>query len=512
MIKYTHRLILCVALLCILCPQFARTQEEVLNAGKIWKNLTQAEISLMWDFLDKTVPEHGLYMNFEDRRLVQEAIRAANPALYRDRVVAPFVRSVRQFYGGYLTPTEVASDIRFVKKSLTEDKIRMALADSNGSLETFVSFYQPKIVDYRVHVQMLERLRDLEKLNRWGSLGLTKSLRLGVNDTAVIRVKNRLLMLGYKINVLDNNYDEETANAIADVQIQMKVQNPDRVISKGGATQRYLELPLRQRIAQVQADLEKIRWLPQDPKDRYVFVNLAFSYFMLIDRSQPNPVVFNFKTINGREARKTPSMVDRIYDVVLNPFWTVPKTILLEDKIPLIRQMNRNQIREYFQKYNYVIFSEDMRKKYDPTTLNWNRMNEGNINFHMRQRPNYFSALGVVRFPMTNKEFIYLHDTGERELFQQNQRLLSSGCIRLEQPLDFAEYLLMGTEWTRSAIENFVSREGEVKDEETWIRLQNSIPVYTLPVTSHMASDGVMRFSDDVYGHNQQIFQYTNGL
>jgi len=323
-------------------------------------------------------------------------------------------------------------------------------------------------------------------------------------DPVVGRIKTRLAALGYTITNMDNKFDTETQQAVGDIQRVLKM-NPDFIVSPGGSTIRYLETSLEARLAQVRADLEKLRWLPQDPKSRYIFVNLAFSSLLLMDYNEANPVVFNFKTINGRFERKTPSMVDKIYQVILNPFWTIPPTVFLKDKVEALQGLGPWEIREFFDRNHYYVVSENFRTQYDPTTIDWHNITSSRVGFFIRQRPNYSNALGVVKFSLTNGEAIYLHDTGERELFNQSNRLLSSGCVRVEKPIDLAEYVLRGTQWNRFAIENHVARPGEVLSRETPIEIKNTIPVYMLPVTSHYASDGVMRFTADVYGHNQAI-------
>ncbi|RYZ78815.1 MAG: hypothetical protein EOP04_28960, partial [Proteobacteria bacterium] len=125
--------------------------------------------------------------------------------------------------------------------------------------------------------------------------------------------------------------------------------------------------------------------------------------------------------------------------------------------------------------------------------------------YFIRQKPNYWNSLGVVKFELTNSMSIYLHDTNQRDLFTDPMRLVSSGCIRLEKPLDLAEYLLQGTQWTRSAIENFVAKPGQVMTTDTKISLSSPMPVYTIFLTSQLTSDNVLRFTTDVYQQNGEI-------
>lgn len=478
-----------------------------IDINKTLASANATELSLMLEFVKQIPAQHGLYLSLNEQQVLSQLQLVAPEQIesIRAQLTPLFLTMARQLYAGRLVPTEVGPDIRFTKKTLGEDKIRQMLIDSAGSVEKLAQLLTPQMPEYKMLVHLLARLNQMQLQQPWGPLPtIKKPLKLNVKDAAVIGLKGRLIQLGYVISNLDNRFDEETDAAVADVQRQLKF-NPDRVVSPGGGTQKYLEISIEARINQVRADLEKMRWLPQDPKDRYIFVNLAFSSFLLMDRRQESPVVFNFKVINGRAERKTPSMVDKIYQVILNPFWTVPPTVFLKDKVEMIRNMSPWDIDSWFYKNHFIVVSENFRVQYDPTMIDWNQITSANVGFYIRQMPNYYNALGVVKFSLTNGEAIYLHDTGERNLFAEENRLRSSGCMRLEKPIDLAEYLLAGTQWTRAAIENFVAQPGEVMEKETSIELKNTIPVYTLPLTSHLASDGVMRFTADVYGHNQSI-------
>lgn len=479
-----------------------------------WEMLNSQDVALMADFVIHTSEEHGLFLTATEAQSIQQ-LRTTNPDSARASLTPLFVSIARQLHGGRLVPTDVAKDIRFSRKNLSEAALTRLVVDAAGSREALTRSLAPRMPEYRMLVKMLKQLQQVEAQQAIQPLvaipAIKKPLKTGAIDAAVPAIKARLVSLGFPITNMDNQFDAEMLAAVNDVQRQMKIK-PDGIISPKGATLRYLNISIADRRSQVRADLEKMRWLPQDPGQRYIFVNLAFSSLLLMDFSRPNPVVFNFKTINGRAERKTPSMVDKIYQVILNPFWTVPPTVFLKDKVKAIRQLSSSQIEDYFEKNNYSIVSENFRQRYSPSRIDWDNVTSSRAGFYIRQSPNYSNALGVVKFSMTNGEAIYLHDTGDRELFADDNRLLSSGCVRVEKPIELAEYILAGTAWDRAAIENHVVKPGEVLDRATPIDLKTSanVPVYMLPVTSHLASDGIMRFTDDVYGHNASIKEMTS--
>jgi len=444
-----------------------------------------------------------------------EDLRMMSPESARAQIIPLFMSIARQLHGGRLNPQDVGNDIRYTKKTLKEEALQRMVVDASGSREKLMQSLSPQIIEYKMLVRLFARLKQQRAEQALNPLpvipNFRKPLKLGVSDPAVPAIKARFVALGFPIHSMDQKVDHQMDAAITDVQRQLKFK-PDRIISPKGGTLRYLNTPLEARIAQVRGDMEKMRWLPQDPGKRYIFVNLAFASLILMDYNRPNPVVFNFRTINGRAERKTPSMTDKIYQVILNPFWTVPPTIFLKDKVDAIQQLSYWEIDRYFEENKYTVVSQNFKTRYSPSSIDWQNISSSKVGFYIRQSPHYYNALGVVKFSMTNGEAIYLHDTGDRQLFVEENRLLSSGCVRVEQPMELAEYLLSGTKWDRGAIENHVARPGEVMSKDTPINLSSSatIPVHMLPVTSHLGSDGIMRFSVDVYGHNAAIQNITS--
>ena len=178
-----------------------------------------------------------------------------------------------------------------------------------------------------------------------------------------------------------------------------------------------------------------------------------------------------------------------------------------------IKNLPSWEITNYFNSHNYEVWNKNFTKRLDPASIDWWGISSGMEapDIYIRQKPNYMNALGVVKFELTNPFSIYLHDTNQRELFAEPLRQLSSGCIRLEHPIDLAEFLLQGTEWTRPVIEDFVAKPGQVLSKDKQIKLKQSMPVYLVYLTSQMSTDGVVRFVADRYGQNDMILRYMSG-
>lgn len=401
---------------------------------------------------------------------------------------------------GRLEPGLIADDIRFKKRSfLTPEELAAIAVRSLGDLSAIIDAVAPQHTYYRSLLAARARFA-----GRCQALSISPTsftvMGLGNRGSAVPLMKARLKMFGYKIDSGDTALDAGMVKAINDVQTTLKMP-ADGKISPGGRTLKYLNRSCAERLSQLDADLEKTRWLPAELEDKHIFVNTAFSTFRLV---APD-FELSFRTVNGSAERKTPSMKDKVTYLVLNPTWTIPPTVFVKDKVKVLSGMTRRQVAEYFREHHYEVVSSDFTTTLDPLSIDWAYIDPANVDFYIRQKPNYLNSLGVVKFMMTNPYAIYLHDTNQRELFATPDRIKSSGCVRLEKPLDLAEYLLRGTDWDRPALESFVVKPGQVLEEETRVSLKAAVPVYLISLTTLASNDGVLRFTEDIYGHNELI-------
>lgn len=425
-----------------------------------------------------------------------------------------FLRLLSDLSVGAVDPEALTYDIKFKRKNfLTPQQLQALIVTTGQKADLLAESMPPRNPPYISLRAALLKVLPACQNGQWVPMVKTKKvLQLGVKDPSVPPLKNRLAFFGYTISNPDDVFDQETVNAVNDIEWNLHMK-PDGTINPSGTIWKFLNVSCMDRVRQLQADMEKMRWFPNQFEDRYIFINLAMTYFVLVDKTQQPPYVTSFRTINGRQARKSPTMRDQIVRVILNPSWVVPPTIFIEDKVTEIRNLPRYQIQYYFDSHNYEVWDKEFTKRLDPTTINWWAYDSKmDADIFIRQKPNYWNALGVIKFELTNSFSVYLHDTNQRELFWEPQRLLSSGCIRLEKPLDLAEYLLKGTEWTRAKIEASTLKPGEVADKSIKIDVANPIPVYTAFVTSFMGSDNILRFTDDVYGQNDDILGRMKGL
>jgi len=187
--------------------------------------------------------------------------------------------------------------------------------------------------------------------------------------------------------------------------------------------------------------------------------------------------------------------------VVFNPDWTVPPTILAEDVLDGMRQ-GKNVLAEK----RLQVYDKD-GNEVDPGSIDWDSASPDNFPYTLKQDPGEDNALGRVKFLFPNKYSIYLHDTPSKSLFESNKRTYSSGCIRIERPLDLAEILLSGQDgWNRAKMEDVIAQ-----GKTTNVDLEHRIPVVIVYWTVSVGASGEVRTTRDPYDLDPPLLQALSG-
>lgn len=413
---------------------------------------------------------------------------------------------------GRINPSSVSSDIKYARQPFNVAALPAGV--SGEGIAHMLNRIAPQHDLYKKQLTIMARLLQIKAQGGFASIGPAKStLRVGVSSPIVAQIKTRLTQMGYRLTNTTPLYDDELAEVIRDVQTTNLTDPTGMIVPGSSATWEYFKNSSDRRIQQVEANLEKLRWMPNQLESRHIFVNLATSHLYVTD---PNlgpqfNTLRDMRIINGRPTRKTPSMRDSTENIVLNPTWGVPTTVFREDKVPMIRDIlargGQYALQDWFAQKRFTVMDDSFQNYIDPLTIDWLNLNPRAANFYIVQQPGWDNALGVAKVMLKNPWSIYMHDTNERELFPSNLRELSSGCMRMEYPIDMVEYLLQGTEWDRFKIDGFVAGPGEIKDKETWVKipLANKIALYTMHLAANLGDDGVMRFTRDLYAQNASI-------
>ena len=241
---------------------------------------------------------------------------------------------------------------------------------------------------------------------------------------------------------------------------------------------------------QLLVNLEKWRWLPRERGDYRVEVNIP-EFRLWIRRG--GEIVHETRVVVGTPANQTPIFYDQIRHVVVNPYWNVPVSIARNEIGPQVRRDPGYLARGEFELLN-------AGSVIDPWSIDWSSVAPGTFPFTVRQKPGSQNALGQVKFLFPNKHDVYLHDTPEKSLFGRDVRAYSHGCVRVENPFDFAEALL--------ANEPSFGRDELVNSfgpREQWFNMEMKVPVYLTYFTVRADEDGSLRSFADVYGHDSRI-------
>jgi murein L,D-transpeptidase YcbB/YkuD len=249
-------------------------------------------------------------------------------------------------------------------------------------------------------------------------------------------------------------------------------------------------------IAAAAANMERWRWMPRDLGDFHVLVNVPEFVVRVFSDGEE---VHQTRVVVGKPANPTPTFSHAIDHLVVNPYWNVPTSIVTKEMIPEIRGSGGN----YFSRQGYQVFAQVGGRSYqvDPGRIDWNRVNPRAV--RIRQVPGDRNALGRIKFMFPNQHSVYLHDTPSKRLFQRDERALSHGCVRVDEPLAFADALLpyAAPEW------NSVRLKKLYGGKERRINLDRPVPVHLAYFSMRIEADGTIRRFRDIYGYDQRMLK-----
>jgi murein L,D-transpeptidase YcbB/YkuD len=341
---------------------------------------------------------------------------------------------------------------------------------------------------YGALVDLLARYRVIEAQGAPPRVPEGAKLEPGVRDPRVAALRARLSGAGGPAAEDPELFDDALAAQLRRFQETHGLE-PDAVV--GPATLAELNRTPTERIRQIRVNLERWRWLPEDLGRRHVLVNIAGFRLQAVQDGEP---VLESRVIVGRQYRRTPVFSDAIRYLVLNPSWDVPRRIAVADKLPLFRKDP-----EAVNRGRFLVL--DGQRVVDPATLDWGALDASSFPYRLRQQPGPQNALGRVKLMFPNRFNVYLHDTPDRHLFERGVRTFSSGCIRVEKPIELSAWVLEETPgWARDALE-----AGIEAGRERTVPLKAPVPVHILYWTAWIDPDGRAQFRPDVYGRDARV-------
>lgn len=350
----------------------------------------------------------------------------------------------------------------------------------------------PQEAVYRSMRVALAQLRQVRDAGGWPTVTQGQSLKPGMDGVAVAQLRARLAAGGYLEAQTGKrtDYDEKVIAAVKKYQAEQYL-SADGVA--GAATLTALNVPVEARIDQVRVNMERARWLLYKLQGTFVIVDIAGYKVALYRDGQP---IWRSRVQVGKPFRSTPVFQSEITYITFNPTWTVPPTILVKDMLPKIQQnpgyLAANRIRALDREGNVL----------DPAGIDW--YNARGITLRQDAGPENSLGQVVIRFP--NDYAIYLHDTPHRELFAKSMRATSSGCIRVENPLQLVELLFNDpVHWNSEGIKKQLAN-GKTEN----IKLPVKVPVLLAYWTVDMSNDGRVTFKPDVYGYDSPVLRRLN--
>ncbi len=420
-------------------------------------------------------------------------------AIFDVRATDTAVKLIHHLVFGKVDPETLDEDWNFSKPIIQQDPATVlnTYLDGDG-IGALIDEIAIKNTQYKMLVGALADYRAIAEQGGWPIVPDETVLKPGMIDPAVADLRRRLAVEqaltprsteqpAQTTQNADWTYDARLEEDVRAFQSRHGLQ-ADGVI--GARTFASLNKPVEDRINKLRLSLERGRWLMRELDEEFVLVNIAGARTYLV---KADGTLWTTRSITGSAYRKTPVFRDEIQYMEFNPTWTVPSSIFRKDKLERIRDDIG-----YLQRNNYTVRNRD-GQTIAANSVNWGASNPG---VTLVQQPGENNALGLVKFMFPNKYAVYLHDTNDRSLFDRNERNLSSGCVRLEYPFEFATLIMEGDpDWSYARMQSILD-----SGKTTRVDLPKPMPVL-LTYWTAWVEDGEVHFREDPYERDERILQ-----
>jgi L,D-transpeptidase YcbB len=451
-------------------------------------------------FLDalKRAGEHGLNpedyalsrlekMNEAMQESKKDETQVARWADFDLLLTTAFFRYASDLSTGRVHPDEIHSEWHTEPPELDLPKA-LGQALEERQLESLLESLPPPHAGYKALREALVDLRRIEQAGGWQAIPAGPTLQKGSRGARVDLLRQRLSGSPggsspvARASTAAAVFDASLAERVAGFQKLHGIE-PDGVVSE--ATLSELNVPVAQRIRQVELNLERWRWIPRRLGEPHLEVNIPGFDLALIRDGRAE---LRSRIVAGKAFTPTPVFSDRVVAIVANPPWNVPDDLAVREYVPELRK-NPDGLKEQ----NIRVFegTDKDAREVDPSSVDWDDVDEQDFKYHLRQDPGPDNALGRVKFQLTNDFQIYLHDTPARSLFAKADRDLSHGCIRVERARDLADRLL------GDASED-LAKALEAENEKA-IPVKPPVPIQILYLTAWVDEAGSLSFGRDVY-------------
>jgi murein L,D-transpeptidase YcbB/YkuD len=386
-------------------------------------------------------------------------------------------------FSGQVQAQDVISEILQSNGRGNWDDTFDARASDGDKVASNLPIFSPQTVMYIE--QAVGQYSNIVAQGGWPMVPATKKLELGVVDPDVVALRKRLMVSGDLPASAGISESFDTYVDAAVKRFQMRHGLPaDGVLGKYSYAAMNISADVR--LGQLQTNLVRLRTMSGDLGPRYVMVNIPAAQIEAVENDR---VVLRHTAIVGKIDRQTPILNSAINEIIVNPYWNAPESIVRKDIIPLMRKNP-----QYLAENSIRILGPN--GEVDPTTIDWST--EDAAKFRFRQDPGKINAMASVKINFPNPHATYMHDTPQQGLFNKLMRFDSSGCVRVQNVRDLVTWLLRDTPgWDRQRFEATIK-----SGESTPVQLAQPVPVYFTYISAWSTGDGVAHFRDDIYGRD----------
>ena len=355
---------------------------------------------------------------------------------------------------------------------------------------------QPQADDYKALLKEKIRLEETLSVGGWGETVNADILMPGENGREVTKLRNRLIRMGYLKKTYSPVYDSGLKSAVK------KFQGAHGLKSDGIAgkiTIAEINIPSSERLKLIVASLERRRWLSKPYDGKYVVVNIPEFKLRIVNKGE---TIYESKVVVGKNSPSTytPEFSNKLKFLVINPSWYVPKSIVIEEYLPDIRENINASSELFFTDKNGEFISREI--------INFDEFDDEEFPYGMKQPPSPNNPLGQVKFMLPNRHNIYLHDSPSKELFLEEERAFSHGCVRVHEPFKLAYEILKDNIEDPSFVLNYLLKN----TKEFKLTLKDDIPVHIVYLTAWSDSGDHISYRKDIYGRDSEIYQSLENI
>ncbi len=387
--------------------------------------------------------------------------------------------------GGARAEDIIQSIINAPRRGNWSDDFDAQASQWGGKVQSTLPIFSPETAMYIE--QAITRYQGIVAAGGWNQVPATKKLKLGVIDDDVVPLRKRLMYSGDLAQSagMSRAFDSYVDSAVKRFQARHGLPS-DGVL--GRYTFAAMNVGADVRLGQLETNLVRLRSMSGFLGDRYVMVNIPAAQIEAVENGR---VVLRHTAIVGKIDRQTPILNSKINEIIVNPYWNAPESIVRKDIIPLMRKDPT-----YLTRNNIHILDTKSGQEIDPTTIDWNT--EEAANYRFRQDPGKINAMASVKINFPNPHDTYMHDTPQQGLFNKLLRFESSGCVRVQNVRDLVVWLMRDTPgWDRRRFEETIA-----SGVNTPVQLSQPVPVYFTYISAWSTGDGVVHFRDDIYGRD----------